>query len=95
MILRNLNFKSLPYARYKHENVTNSLHYDYIIDLIILTWLKINLDELTAIQSALVNVKMYLSQERKMDPDKLKEIVDKAYVIVMKKIDSLQQPFYL
>jgi hypothetical protein len=32
-----------------------------------------NLDELMAIQSALINLKMYLSQERKMDPNKLKK----------------------
>jgi hypothetical protein len=55
----------------------------------------INLDELMAIQSALINVKMYLSQEIKTDPNKLKKIVDEAYEIVMKKIDSLQQPYHL
>jgi len=32
MILRNLNFKIMTYVRNKCENVTNSLHYDYIID---------------------------------------------------------------
>jgi hypothetical protein len=57
--------------------------------------MEINLDELMTLQSALVNVKMFLSQERKTDPVKLKKIVDEAYDIVMKKIDSLQQPFYL
>jgi hypothetical protein len=57
--------------------------------------MEIKLDELMTIQSALVNVKMFLFQERKTDPVKLKKIVDEAYDIVMKKIDSLQQPFYL
>ena len=57
--------------------------------------MEINLNELMTLQSALVNVKMFLSQERKTDPVKLKKIVDEAYDIVMKKIDSLQQPFYL
>jgi hypothetical protein len=57
--------------------------------------MEIKLDELMTIQSALVNVKMFLFQERKKDPVKLKKIVDEAYDIVMKKIDSLQQPFYL
>jgi hypothetical protein len=33
---------------------------------------------------------MCLSQERKTDPEKLKKIVDEAYEIVMKKMDSLQ-----
>jgi hypothetical protein len=55
----------------------------------------INLDELMAIQSALINVKLYLAQERIMDPDKLKKIVNEAYEIVMKKIDNLPEPFYL
>ncbi|MDP9304939.1 MAG: hypothetical protein M3O68_01160 [Thermoproteota archaeon] len=32
-----------------------------------------------AIQSALITVKMHLTQERKTDPDKLKKIVDEAY----------------
>ena len=49
----------------KRENVTNSLHYDYVIDLIKLTSMEINLDELMTIPSALVNVKMFLSQEKK------------------------------
>ena len=57
--------------------------------------MEINMNELMTLQSALVNVKMFLSQERKTDPVKLKKIVDEAYDIVMKKIDSLQQPFYL
>jgi hypothetical protein len=55
----------------------------------------INLDELMAIQSALISVKMYLSQERKTDPNKFKKIVDEAYEIIMKKIDSLEQPYHL
>jgi hypothetical protein len=58
----------MPYARNKRENVTNSLHYDYIIDLIKLTSMEFNLDELMTIQSALVNVMMFLLHERKMDP---------------------------
>ncbi|HSA72940.1 MAG TPA: hypothetical protein VLD84_03200 [Nitrososphaeraceae archaeon] len=57
--------------------------------------MEINLDELTTLQSALVNVKMFLSKERKMDSDNLAALVDEAYELVMKKIDSLQQPFYL
>lgn len=57
--------------------------------------MEIKLNELMTLQSALVNVKMLLSQERKTDPVKLKKIVDEAYDIEMKKIDSLQQPFYL
>lgn len=93
MILRNLNFKSMPYVRNKRENVTNSLHYDYIIDLIKLTSMENNLDELMTIQSALVNIKMFLSQERKMDPNKLKTLVDEAYDVVMKKIDGAEQLF--
>jgi hypothetical protein len=55
--------------------------------------MEIDLDELMRVQSALVNVKMFLSEERKVDPDKLRTLVDEAYQIVMKKIDSLQQPF--
>jgi hypothetical protein len=55
--------------------------------------MEIDLDELMSVQSALVNVKMFLSEERKVDPDKLRTLVDEAYQIVMKKIDSLQQPF--
>lgn len=65
----------MPYARNKRENVTNSLYYDYIIDLIDLiklTSMEFNLDELMTIQSALVNVMMFLLHERKMDPNKLK-----------------------
>ncbi len=55
--------------------------------------MEIDLDELMRVQSALVNVKMFLSEERKVDPDKLRTLVDEAYQIIMKKIDSLQQPF--
>jgi predicted DNA-binding protein (MmcQ/YjbR family) len=57
--------------------------------------MEINLDELMTLQSALVNIKMFLSEERKMDSDNLAALVDEAYELVMKKIDSLQQPFYL
>jgi hypothetical protein len=57
--------------------------------------MEINLDELMTLQSALVNVKTFLSQERQIDPKKLTAIVDEAYQVVMKKIDSLQQPFFL
>lgn len=83
----------MPYARNKRENVTNSLHYDYIIDLIKLTSMEFNLDELMTIQSALVNVMMFLLHERKMDPNKLKTLVDEAYDVVMKKIDGAEQLF--
>jgi hypothetical protein len=54
--------------------------------------MEINLDELITLQSALVNVKMFLSQERKIDPDELKKIVDEAYEIVMSKMDN-RDPF--
>jgi len=57
--------------------------------------MEINLDELMTIQSALINVKMFLSQERKIDPDKLPWLVNEANEVVMKKIDSLHQPFCL
>ena len=57
--------------------------------------MEINLEELLSIQNVLINLKMYLSQERNIDPEKVKKIVDEAYEIVMKKIDSLQQPFHL
>lgn len=57
--------------------------------------MEINLDELMTIQSALVNVKMFLSQERKLDPDKLTSLVDEAYQVVMKKIDSSEQNRFL
>ena len=57
--------------------------------------MEINLDELMSLQSALVNVKMFLSNERKIDADRLLALVDEAYEVVMKKIDSLEQPFYL
>jgi hypothetical protein len=57
--------------------------------------MEINLDEVMTIQSALVNVKMFLSEERKIDPDNLEVLVNEAYELVMKKIDSLHQPFCL
>ena len=58
-------------------------------------WLmEIKLDELMTIHSALVNVKKSLSQERKIDADKLLALVDEAYEVVMKKIDSFEQPFF-
>lgn len=49
----------------------------------------VNLDELPTIQSALANVKMFLSQERKIAPEKLRILLDEAYDVVMKKIDNL------
>lgn len=57
--------------------------------------MEISLDELVTLQSALVNVKMSLSGERKIEPEKLATLVDKAYELVMKKIDSSPQPSYL
>jgi hypothetical protein len=57
--------------------------------------MEINLDELMVIQSALVNVKLVLSQETKMDPNKLKALVDEAYQVVMKKIDIIEQNRFL
>jgi hypothetical protein len=54
--------------------------------------MEIKLDELITLQSALVNIKMFLSQERKINPDELKKIVDEAYEVVMNKIDS-RDPF--
>jgi hypothetical protein len=56
--------------------------------------MEINLDELLIIHSALVNVKIVLSQERKMKPMDLKALVDDAYQVVMNKIDSLDQNKY-
>ena len=56
--------------------------------------MEISLDELMTLQGALVDVKMFLSQERKLDPEKLTAFVDEAYRVVMKKIDSLDQPFF-
>lgn len=55
----------------------------------------IDLDELMIVQSALVNVKMVLSKERKVEPVKLRALVDEAYQVVMGKIDSLGWPSYL
>ncbi|MDW0134523.1 MAG: hypothetical protein QOK88_03330 [Nitrososphaeraceae archaeon] len=46
--------------------------------------MEIKLDEVMTIQSALVNVKMFLSEERKMDSDDLAAQVDEAYALVMK-----------
>jgi hypothetical protein len=40
-------------------------------------------------KSAPVNVKMFLSKERKIDSDKLTILVEEAYDVVMRKIDSL------
>jgi hypothetical protein len=57
--------------------------------------MEINLDELMTLQSALVNVKMFLSQERKLDPDKITSLVDEAYQVVMKIIDSSEQNRFL
>jgi hypothetical protein len=57
--------------------------------------MEIDLNELMTLQSALVNVKMFLSKERKIDLDKLEALVDEAYELVMKKIDSSPQPSYL
>jgi hypothetical protein len=37
---------------------------------------------------------MFLSQERKIDPEKLTILVDEAYDVVMKNIDNLEQPFF-
>jgi hypothetical protein len=56
--------------------------------------MEISLNELVTLQSALVNVKMFLSGERKIDQEKLTTLVDEAYAVVMKKIDSLDQPFF-
>ena len=53
-----------------------------------------SLSELVTLQDALVNVKMFLSGERKLGQEKLPNLVDEAYAIVMKKIDSLEQPFF-
>lgn len=51
------------------------------------------MNELITLQGALVNVKMSLSGEGKMDQEKLAILVDEAYEVVMK-IDSLEQPFF-
>jgi hypothetical protein len=63
----------------KEEPTSLSSNYKYIIYRIKETLMEINLNELMAIQSALITVKMHLTQERKTDPDKLKKIVDEAY----------------
>lgn len=57
--------------------------------------MEISLDEIVTLQSALVNVKMSLSGERKLEPEKLATLVDEVYELVMKKIDSSPQPSYL
>lgn len=41
--------------------------------------MEIDLNELMTLQNALVNVKMVLSQERKICSDKLAALVDAAY----------------
>lgn len=56
--------------------------------------MEISLNELFTLQSALVNVKIFLSGERKLDQEKLAILVDEAFTVVMKKIDSLEQPFF-
>ena len=56
--------------------------------------MEISLDELMLIHGTLVNVKLVLTKEREIDLDKLRKIVDEAYDVVMKKIDSLEQPFF-
>ena len=56
--------------------------------------MEISLSELVTLQDALVNVKMFLSGEIKLGQEKLPNLVDEAYAIVMKKIDSLEQPFF-
>jgi hypothetical protein len=43
----------------------------FIVYFTQLQLMEINLDELMTLQSALVNVKMFLSQERKIDSDNL------------------------
>lgn len=56
--------------------------------------MEINLNELMTLQSALVNINMFLSGERKIDRERLVILVDEAYAVVMKKIDTLDQPFF-
>jgi len=43
----------------------------------------------------MINVKLVQTKEREIDPDKLEKIVDEACSIVMRKLDSLEQPFHL
>lgn len=38
------------------------------------------------IQSSLVNVKMFLSQERKINPDNLEALVIEAYELIMRRL---------
>lgn len=56
--------------------------------------IQFELDELMTIHGALVNVKMVLSHERKVEPEKLKALVDEAYEIVMNKVDSIGWPSF-
>ena len=56
--------------------------------------MEINLQELLTLQSALVNVKVFLSQERNIDPKELMKLLNEAYDVVMRKIDSVEQPFF-
>ena len=53
--------------------------------------MEINLEELMILQNALVNVKLFLSQDTKKEANKLKQQVDEAYQIIIKKID--RDPF--
>jgi len=48
--------------------------------------MEISLNELVTLQSALVNVKIFLSGERKLDQEKLAILVDEAYAVVMKNL---------
>ena len=57
--------------------------------------MEIKLDELMTLLSALVNVKMFLSQERKIDSETPMALVDEEYELVMEKIDSQEQPLSL
>jgi len=57
--------------------------------------MEINVDELLIIHSAMVNAKLHLSQERKINPMDLKALVDEAYQVVMNKIDSPDQNMVL
>jgi hypothetical protein len=45
--------------------------------------MEINLDDLLIIHSALVNVKMVLSKERKIKSKDLKSLVDEAYQYIL------------
>jgi hypothetical protein len=50
--------------------------------------MEINLNELMAIPSALINVKMFSFQERKIDTNKPTLLVDDTYAVVMTRTDS-------